>query len=67
MMSSQPPPADVTVTSAALGTVPTAEITVAGAEPRHVVLYFHGGTYALGSAASAADLASQIGRGPTPP
>jgi epsilon-lactone hydrolase len=62
MMSSQPPPADVIVTSAALGTVPTAEISVAGAEPRHVVLYFHGGTYALGSAASAADLASQIGR-----
>jgi acetyl esterase/lipase len=62
MMSSQPPPADVTVTGAALGTVPTAEITVAGAEPRHVVLYFHGGTYALGSAANAADLASQIGR-----
>jgi len=62
MMSSQPPPADVIVTSAVLGTVPTAEITVAGAEPRHVVLYFHGGTYALGRAASAADLASQIGR-----
>ncbi len=62
MMSSQPPPADVIVTSAVLGTVPTAEITVAGAEPRHVVLYFHGGTYALGSAAGAADLASQIGR-----
>src|SRR5438309_3036199 len=62
MMSSQPPPPDVTVISAALGTVPTAEITVAGTEPRHVVLYFHGGTYALGSAAAAADLASQIGR-----
>jgi monoterpene epsilon-lactone hydrolase len=62
MMSSQPPPADVVVTSAALGAVPAAEITVAGAEPRNVVLYFHGGAYALGTAASAADLAAQIGR-----
>jgi len=62
LMSSQPPPADVVVSSAALGTVPTVEITVTGVEPRHVVLYFHGGAYALGTAASAADLAAQIGR-----
>jgi hypothetical protein len=32
---------DVTVTAASLGGVPTAEITVDGIEPRHVVLYFH--------------------------
>ncbi|MGH3769287.1 MAG: alpha/beta hydrolase fold domain-containing protein [Pseudonocardiaceae bacterium] len=62
MMAAQPLPPDVTVTAAALGSVPTAEITVAGVEPRHVVLYFHGGVYVLGSAALAADLASQIGR-----
>ena len=62
LMSAQPPPADVVVTSAVLGTVPTAEITVAGARVRHTVLYFHGGTYALGTAAGAADLAAQIGR-----
>jgi epsilon-lactone hydrolase len=62
MMSSQPPPTDVVVTCAALGAVPAVEITVAGAEPRHVVLYFHGGAYALGTAASTADLAAQIGR-----
>jgi acetyl esterase/lipase len=55
-------PAGVTVTPGALGAVPTAEITVAGVEPRHVVLYFHGGVYALGSAALGADLASEIGR-----
>ena len=62
LLSAQPLPADVTVTEAALGGVPTAEITVEGVEPRHVVLYFHGGVYVMGDAFLAADLASQVGR-----
>ncbi len=62
LISAQPLPADVTVTAAALGAVPTAEITIDGIEPRHVVLYFHGGVYVLGDAFQAADLASQVGR-----
>jgi epsilon-lactone hydrolase len=62
LLSAQPLPGDVTVTAAALGGVPTAEITVAGVEPRHVVLYFHGGVYVMGDAFLAADLASQVGR-----
>ena len=62
LMSAQPLPADVTVTAAALGAVRTAEITIDGIEPRHVVLYFHGGVYVLGDAFQAADLASQVGR-----
>ena len=62
LTSSQPLPADVTVTAAALGGVPTAEITIDGIDPRHVVLYFHGGVYVLGDAFLAADLASQVGR-----
>src|SRR5690348_4372067 len=61
-VSAQPLPADVTVTAAELGGVPTAEITVDGIEPRHVVLYFHGGVYVIGDAFIAADLASQVGR-----
>jgi epsilon-lactone hydrolase len=61
-ISAQPLPAEVTVTAAALGDVPTAEITVEGIEPRHVVLYFHGGVYAMGDAFLAAELASQVGR-----
>jgi epsilon-lactone hydrolase len=61
-VSAQPLPADVTVTAAALGGIPTAEITVDGIEPRHVVLYFHGGVYVIGGAFLAADLASQVGR-----
>jgi acetyl esterase/lipase len=62
LTSAQPLPADVTVTAAALGGVPTAEITIDGIEPRHVVLYFHGGVYVLGDAFLAAALASQVGR-----
>ena len=62
LLSGQPLPADVTVTAAALGGVPTAEVTVDGVEPRHVVLYFHGGVYVLGDASQAAGLAAQIGR-----
>jgi epsilon-lactone hydrolase len=61
-LSAQPLPADLTVTAGTLGAVPTAEITIAGIEPRHVVLYFHGGVYVIGDAFLAADLASQVGR-----
>jgi monoterpene epsilon-lactone hydrolase len=62
LVSAQPLPAEVTVTKAALGGVPTAEVTVDGIEPRHVVLYFHGGVYVIGDAFLAAELASQVGR-----
>ena len=62
LASAQPLPADITVTSVPLGGVPTVEITVTGVEPRHVVLYFHGGVYVLGDALQAAGLAAQIGR-----
>jgi monoterpene epsilon-lactone hydrolase len=62
LLSAQPLPAEVTMTAAALGGVPTAEITIDGIEPRHVVLYFHGGVYVLGDAFQAAALAAQIGR-----
>jgi epsilon-lactone hydrolase len=62
LTSAQPLPADVTVTAAELGGVPTAEVTIGGIEPRHVIVYFHGGVYVLGDAVSAAGLAAQIGR-----
>jgi epsilon-lactone hydrolase len=62
LTSVQPLPADVTVTAAKLGGVRTAEITIDGIEPSHVVLYLHGGVYVLGDAFLAADLASQVGR-----
>jgi monoterpene epsilon-lactone hydrolase len=62
LLSAQPLPPEITVTRAELGGVPAAEITVRGVEPRHVVLYFHGGVYVMGDAFLAADLASQVGR-----
>jgi epsilon-lactone hydrolase len=62
LLSAQPLPPEVTVTKAELGGIPAAEITVDGVEPRHVVLYFHGGVYVMGDAFLAAELASQIGR-----
>jgi monoterpene epsilon-lactone hydrolase len=62
LASAQPLPAGVTVSPASLGSIPTAELTVGGVDPRHVVLYFHGGVYVLGDAFQPADLASQIGR-----
>jgi acetyl esterase/lipase len=62
LLAAQPLPADVTVTTAALNGVPIAEITVDDVEPRHVVLYFHGGVYVLGEAVQAAGLAAQIAR-----
>ncbi|MEA2296798.1 MAG: epsilon-lactone hydrolase [Solirubrobacteraceae bacterium] len=61
-LSAQPLSAEIAVTAAELGGVPTAEITVDGIEPRHVVLYFHGGVYVMGDAFLATDLASQVGR-----
>ena len=62
LLSAQPLPAEVTVIAAALGGVPTAEITIDGIEPHRVVLYFHGGVYVMGDASLAAGLASQVGR-----
>ena len=62
LVAGQPLPPELTVTAATLGGVPVAEITIAGIDPRHVVLYFHGGVYVLGDAFQAADLASQVGR-----
>ena len=62
LASARPLPADVTVASVRLGGVPAAEITVDGIEPRHVVLYFHGGVYVVGDAFQSADIASQICR-----
>ncbi len=62
LASARPAPADMTATPAELGGVPAAEITIDGIEPRHIVLYFHGGVYVLGDAFQSADLAAQIGR-----
>lgn len=61
-LTANPLPADVTVMTGVLGDVRTADIMITGVDAQHIVLYFHGGLYALGDAASAADLAAQIAR-----
>jgi acetyl esterase/lipase len=60
--SARPLPAEVTVTAATLGAVPTAEITIDGIESRHVVLFFHSGVYVISDAFLEAGLASEVGR-----
>jgi acetyl esterase/lipase len=66
LLSAQPLPAEVTVTAAELGGVPTAEITVDGIEPRHVVLYFHGGVYVMGAPPSPPASPRRSAGGPRP-
>jgi monoterpene epsilon-lactone hydrolase len=63
MMAATPVPDDVTTTSGTLGDVPVVTIDVEGISANDtVILYFHGGAYAVGSAASSVGLASNLGR-----
>jgi len=61
MMGATPVPADVTTSSGSLGGIPVVNIDVEGAETEHVILYFHGGAYAIGTAASSVGLAAELG------
>jgi acetyl esterase/lipase len=62
MLSAHPQAADVTTTTSSLGGVPVVAIDAAGISADEVILYFHGGAYAVGTAASSAGLASGLGR-----
>jgi monoterpene epsilon-lactone hydrolase len=62
MVGARPLAADVTATAGSLGGVPVITIDVAGTSAQEVILYFHGGAYAVGSAASSVGLASGLGR-----
>jgi acetyl esterase/lipase len=62
MMSANPVPGDVRTEEGDLGGVPVVTITVDGTTPTGTILYFHGGAYALGSAAVSAGLASELAR-----
>ncbi|MFD8723361.1 alpha/beta hydrolase fold domain-containing protein [Streptomyces sp. NPDC059629] len=62
MMTSIPLPPDVTTTPGRLGGVPVVTVDTPGSDPSHVLLYFHGGAYAIGSAADAAGLAADVSR-----
>lgn len=62
LLSAIPLTGDVRTEEAALGDVPVVTITVDGTTPTGTILYFHGGAYALGSAALSARLASELAR-----
>jgi acetyl esterase/lipase len=62
MMGAVQAPADVAVSRGRLGGVPVMNIDVDGAYPERTIAYFHGGAYAIGTAASSVGLASDLGR-----
>ncbi|MFJ4830815.1 alpha/beta hydrolase [Streptomyces sp. NPDC088747] len=62
MISSVPLPGDVSAEPGELGGVPVVTVATPGADPSAAVLYFHGGAYALGSAADSVGLAADVAR-----
>lgn len=56
-------PADIETNPEKLGDIPVVTMNIEGIEDRgNVILYLHGGAYAIGSAASSVGLASNLGR-----
>jgi acetyl esterase/lipase len=62
MMAAIPAPDDVTASPGSLGGIPVVDVTVSGADSAKVILYLHGGAFAIGSAASSVGLASDLAR-----
>lgn len=62
MMSALPLHADVRTQDAALAGIPVVAITIEGVPASGTVLYFHGGAFAIGTAALSAGLASALAR-----
>ncbi len=62
MAGAQPLPDDVAVTHRSLGGIPVVEVEIAAIQTTDVVVYFHGGGYALGSALTSLGLASDLSR-----
>ena len=62
MAGAQPLPDDVAVTHRSLGGIPVVEVEIAAIQTADVIVYFHGGGYALGSALTSLGLASDLSR-----
>lgn len=62
MISHHPLAADVAANEVVLGGVPCLEVSAGGRTDAGTLLYFHGGAYAVGSAADSVGLASDIAR-----
>jgi epsilon-lactone hydrolase len=62
LMRKLPVAGDVQKAEAEVGGVHVIEVTIIGAEPTDVILYFHGGVYVVGSAGSSLPLVAQLAR-----
>src|SRR4051794_17186824 len=62
MLTSIPLPDDVVTTSGELGGVPVITVDIHGVGAGGVVLYLHGGAYAMGTAQASLGLASDVAR-----
>jgi epsilon-lactone hydrolase len=62
MIAAAPVPADVVTTPGRLGGVPVIYVDIPGITAGGVIVYFHGGFFAIGSAASSVGLAAGLAR-----
>jgi epsilon-lactone hydrolase len=62
MIAAAPVPADVVTATGQLGGVPATYIDIPGITANGIILYFHGGFFAIGSAADSVSLASGLAR-----
>jgi epsilon-lactone hydrolase len=62
MMTAVPVPGDVVTTRGQLGGVPVISVEIPGVTTGGVILYFHGGFFAIGSAATSVGLAADLAR-----
>jgi monoterpene epsilon-lactone hydrolase len=62
MIAAAPVPADVVTTPGQLGGVPVIRVGIPGTTTDGVILYFHGGFFAIGSAAASVGLAADLAR-----
>jgi epsilon-lactone hydrolase len=62
MVATAPVPADVVATPGQLGGVPVVRLDIPGTTTDGVILYFHGGFFAIGSAAASVGLAADLAR-----
>ena len=62
VMARIPAPDDVRQSPTTIGGVGAIEVTVPGADADDVILYFHGGVYVIGSAATSVPLVAELAR-----
>jgi monoterpene epsilon-lactone hydrolase len=62
LMAQVPLPADLDLQPTTVGGINAIEVAVKGQTTEHVILYFHGGVYVIGSAKSSVGLAGDLAR-----